>query len=261
MTSSFELEFELIPAPRNATYLSLPNGRLTGTSGSDGIIGDSLRNVLIGRGGDDYLFGGAGNDVIRGGSGIDSVSYESFLSTDKGVTVNLLKKRAIDQYRNTDKLFNVENVDGSSGSDSLTGNNGKNVISGWYGDDTISGLNGDDLLAGGAGRDTLYGGKGSDRFAYAFASEGGDIIKDFSPGSDQILIVGEFFLPDEFREGKISESQFFLGSSPRRRSQIFGYNGAGELIYDADGSGSGSGQVLAKLSGKPNLQASDIFIA
>ncbi len=55
--------------------------------------------------------------------------------------------------------------------------------------DTLTGGNGDDTIIGFPNRDTLTGGGGSDSFVYESLLHAGDIITDFEPGSDKIILT------------------------------------------------------------------------
>src|SRR4029077_18884047 len=61
-----------------------------------------------------------------------------------------------------DKLFNIENVFGSSFNDFLLGNAGANILHGEAGNDTLIGGEGADTISGGDGNDILRGGLGND---------------------------------------------------------------------------------------------------
>lgn len=91
-----------------------------------------------------------------------------------------------------------DRLTGGSGSDQLHGGNGNDVLQGGGGNDLLDGGNGNDTLNGGAGRDVLEGGAGNDqltggpgRDAFVFERNGGnDTIRDFTPGTDQIVLHG-----------------------------------------------------------------------
>lgn len=72
-------------------------------------------------------------------------------------------------------------IDGSAVTKALniTGNTKANVISGGSGADTLN---------GGAGNDTLTGGAGKDIFTYQ-VGQGKDVITDYTPGTDTLLIT------------------------------------------------------------------------
>lgn len=83
---------------------------------------------------------------------------------------------------------------GGAGDDRLTGANaGSNVLAGGQGDDLLQAGSQGDILLDGAGRDALLGGAGADSFV--LASDGArDVIRDFTPGQDQIDLSGWRFL-------------------------------------------------------------------
>ncbi len=62
----------------------------------------------------------------------------------------------------TDRLFSIENVEGSNDGDTLAGDGENNTLYGAGGDDFLSGRGGNDVLIGGAGDDVLAGGGGTD---------------------------------------------------------------------------------------------------
>lgn len=68
----------------------------------------------------------------------------------------------------------------SNPGEEIKGTRRRDVLTGGDGDDTITGLQ---------GRDILTGGGGSDRFVYDSLLDAGDYIKDFEPGSDQIILT------------------------------------------------------------------------
>jgi predicted extracellular nuclease len=60
------------------------------------------------------------------------------------------------------------------------------TISGTAARDVLTGTPGDDILVGGGGADRLTGGAGTDLFAYASMRDAGDVLTDFTPGTDLI---------------------------------------------------------------------------
>ncbi|KAG1649457.1 Iron-regulated protein FrpA [Nymphon striatum] len=78
---------------------------------------------------------------------------------------------------------------GLSGDDILNGGGGRDGLSGGGGADTLDGQDGTDVLVGGMGDDVLTGGTGGDDFAFA-TGDGADIITDFLPGQDRLVIDG-----------------------------------------------------------------------
>ena len=94
---------------------------ITGTSGSEVIVGAGSDNEIFGLGGNDSIISGAGDDIIRGDSG--------------GITGKA----------------------GKAGKAGKVGKAGDDIIDGGAGDDIIYGDGGDDIITGGSGADTLYG--------------------------------------------------------------------------------------------------------
>ena len=122
--------------------------------GADTVLGNSLDNRLLSRGGNDTVSGQAGDDHLNGGHGED-----------------LLR--------------------GGNGRDRLLGGQNSDTLMGQNGNDTLDGGNGPDLLVGGAGRDRLTGGNGADVFVFnSNKNTGMDIVTDFQNGLDLIRIHG-----------------------------------------------------------------------
>src|SRR5262249_24273007 len=69
------VEFKSLAQVSTDSLISIEN--VTGTAGSDTIVGNELANMLDGRPGDDILDGGVGNDVLIGGPGNDTASFVS----------------------------------------------------------------------------------------------------------------------------------------------------------------------------------------
>ncbi|MFD0982410.1 hypothetical protein [Tropicimonas aquimaris] len=113
---------------------------------------------------------GAGNDVVNAGPGgsyikdaggadryigtdsdrWDSVAYDQWNRTDqplnRGVDVNLAKKRAVGPDGKVDKLVDIERVIGTNRKDTLSGDGDDNAFVGLRGRDVINGRGGDDRV-------------------------------------------------------------------------------------------------------------------
>lgn len=136
------------------------NNRLSGENNQDRVEGGRGNDRLFGGSGDDYLVGGAGNDYVHGGAGHDIASY---LKAPRAIVLQLADGIARDTGgAGIDRLFNIEQVDGSQWNDRITGDGRDNLLRGMDGDDLLAGGEGHDRLAGGAGRDTLSGQLGND---------------------------------------------------------------------------------------------------
>ncbi|MBD2480572.1 calcium-binding protein [Planktothrix sp. FACHB-1365] len=130
--------------------------------------------ILYGLEGADTLSGGAGDDSLFGGKGNDSLI---------GLNSNDI-------------------IQGNLGADYINGGNGDDSVFGGQGNDTLLGSAGNDSLAGDKGVNQLTGGFGIDHFAVRliesdstssasnFIPENADVITDFTPGEDVIVVSG-----------------------------------------------------------------------
>jgi Ca2+-binding RTX toxin-like protein len=84
--------------------------------------------------------------------------------------------------------LNDDDVFAGAGNDNIFAGSGNDVVVGGAGHDRIEGATGNDLIDGGSGRDDLTGGEGEDLFVFADFDRGFDVIRDFVPGTDQIVI-------------------------------------------------------------------------
>lgn len=134
---------------------------LTGTSGSDTLVGGAGDDQLSGKKGADILIGDAGDDVLKGGRGQDELRGGA----------------------GADQLF------GGRSGDELFGGAGNDVLKGNRGHDDLDGGAGADILVGGLGDDELYGGAGADQFVF-MPSSGWDVIGDFDLASDMLVVEG-----------------------------------------------------------------------
>lgn len=141
---------DLGPPPRPAGL------HVSGTKGSDSLLGAAGDDTLNGRGGSDTLDGGAGSDTA------------TYATSSAAVNVDLAAGTAIRvKPSQVDHLISIENVIGSGGNDTVQGDGGGNWLEGGRGNDVIDGRGGDDTIVGGAGHDLLTGGAGSDRFVFS----------------------------------------------------------------------------------------------
>jgi Ca2+-binding RTX toxin-like protein len=197
-----------------------------------------------------------GNDVIDGGTGTDTIDFLGALAL--GPILVDLSRGIGNGTGNNFTISNVENVLGGNGPDHFTGNGAANLLIGQGGDDT---------LGGAAGNDTLTGGAGIDFFFYAdpAGAANADRITDFVAGSEELL----FDLTDLPALGSrgawaAGDARFNSGAgftSARDSSDRLVYDtNTGNLYYDADGLGGGSGQLVFTLQGIPGLSASDITV-
>ena len=139
---------------------------LYGEGGNDLIGGGGGIDRLDGGDGDDWLDGGAGDDVLEGGAGVDTASFESSYN-HVAVVADLASGTAYGgDPVGSDRLFGMENLEGTLYDDRLAGNDGSNA------------------LDGAQGADVLLGRGGADRFVYDQTYDSSaaapDTILDFS---------------------------------------------------------------------------------
>ncbi|WP_144290161.1 calcium-binding protein [Ideonella sp. A 288] len=128
---------------------------LWGNAGGNWLRGSGGNDALLGDPGDDTLAGGKGSDQLIGDSGIDTASFEQAVHADLATGVATLGG-------DTDSLFGIENLEGSSGDDTLAGDGLANRLIGGKGHDSLVGEAGNDTLDAAFGNDTVDGGLDTD---------------------------------------------------------------------------------------------------
>lgn len=191
--------------------LSSGTEQVVGSNFDDFIRGSEFRNhfdsyagndTLLGLDGDDNFNPGSGNDYIDGGDGWDHLGFWD-LNEDaaglgtQGVVVNLsssdfdygggiaLANTVVDNYGDTDSVFNLESINGTRFDDVIIGAEYHNWLNGSEGNDKIFGgdVSGDNLV-GGPGNDLLDGQGGEwDTAWYHFQGETTGIVADLSAGT------------------------------------------------------------------------------
>ena len=144
-----------------------------------------------------------------------------------------------------------DELDGTKGADKIYGSLGKDILRGKKGDDFLDGSQGEDQLWGGRGHDTLIGGPDNDCLVGSLGSDvmvGGDghdkfgfrrgesllngefdIIKDFEPSVDQIVVEGwDNVNPSNWFNKIVSQGQ--LTNTPD--GALFTSNSGGELLFE-----------------------------
>jgi Ca2+-binding RTX toxin-like protein len=262
------------------------NDTLFGANGfSDDLFGEEGNDVIHGGGGpddirggpgDDLLFGDDGNDTfemvttlerndgsdtIDGGAGFDFIDYDNFPAT--GVVVDLGAGTAVGGGTGgtgSARLISIEGAVGTQFADRITGDSGANSFVGGERDDT---------LEGGAGNDTLEGGRpgffsaGNDSFVFRhFGSAHADTItdfvsEDFVSGSDTVVFDASVFTAlGAAGRFTTNDERFFAAAGATA-----GHDGSDRIIfdtttrnlyYDADGSGSGEAQLVARFFDENN---------
>lgn len=238
---------------------------LSGGSGYDDIDGGSGADIISGGDGNDLIYGGSGNDRLSGDAGADSIAGDQGNDTLYGGTGD----DKLEGGAGNDKLYGEADNDvlgggdgndaleGGAGRDQLFGDEGNDLLRGGDGDDTLRGGVGQDTLEGGAGRDVLYGSKGADQFLFVKSGDGADIVQDFTRGEDVLAFKASGF------EGMTADFDLVVSGDPTAGSDKGTFlfdTGSHELFWDADGSGSGTAQLIAKLDDVTNLTKDDFLI-
>ena len=219
---------------------------LIGNFVSQTIVGNFGNNLLNGGLGADTLIGLRGNDlyavgdgriVIReaAGEGDDTVVTSVTYALGAGVSVEVLSAQ--------DRSSTVGLA--------LTGNGFSQTIAGTAGADTLN---------GGGGNDVLIGGAGADRFAFTSALGSGnvDAIADFQVGSDRIGLASDVFAGVG---AALDAGEFVVGSVAADADDRIVYDqSTGRLLYDADGSGSGTAVLFALVTPGTALTAASFEV-
>ncbi|HZA93904.1 MAG TPA: hypothetical protein VE420_14870, partial [Gemmatimonadales bacterium] len=151
-----------------------------------------------------------------------------------------------------DTIRNIENLFGSDGNDSFIGNQGANVLDGGAGSDKLD---------GGLGKDQLLGGEGRDIFSFSTRLKGNvDVVSDFRSADDTIYLSKTIF--SKIAKGVLKKEAFFSGSKAKDEMDRIGFNKkTGDLLYDADGSGTQYAAVkFAQLDPMSVVKANDFWI-
>jgi Ca2+-binding RTX toxin-like protein len=135
---------------------------LGGTGNDDEVAGSLGIDTLSGGPGNyDVVHGDYGDDRMDGGPGNhDIASFATDVASGKGAGVRVSLPRHRARGDGHDRLFRIEDIQGSAFRDVLIGNGRSNVIEGGPGDDHLLGGGGADMLNGGQGKDGCKGAKG-----------------------------------------------------------------------------------------------------
>ena len=264
----------------NSFGLEIDNLTLLGT-GAINATGNANRNILTGNDGANILDGAGGDDVLIGGKGADTYIVNMLDGADivtesltilQGGGIDLVKSNG--DFTLGDHLENLTLTDGTvatgSGAFNGTGNSLNNTIIGNAGDNELFGENGNDTLTGGAGSDVLNGGLGNDILNggigldfYTFdttlnALTNKDTIQGFSHADDTIELSQAIF--GSLVLGTLNAGNYRVGTAALDANDFI-INNAGNLYYDADGSGTGFAAVqFATLTGTVGIVGADDFI-
>jgi serralysin len=217
---------------------NVENGRIMLAGGAN-LTGNGLANTIS---------AGLGDNILKGGNGLDTLSYRHGVAPGTGVTIDLKITSAQDTGGSgIDTVTGFEHLTGSSGNDSLTGNALANILN------------------GALGQDVLRGGLGPDRFV--FDSPAGaahaDLILDFTPGTDKLVLDVDIFTSLTGTSNTIAATSLRLGTAALDADDFLVFNTSTKVLhYDADGSGTGTMLAIAeiRITGSTPLSAEDFLL-
>lgn len=157
-------------AAQGDTLFNIEN--VQGSKFADALHGDAKDNALFGNGGNDMLYGREGSDTLSGGDGADRLDggagsdWATYKDGAKRAVVVSLFNNANGLGAAGDRLYGIENVQGTQFADTIFGSAGGNKLYGEAGSDKLYGREGSDELTGGAGGDRLDGGDDFDWVLY-----------------------------------------------------------------------------------------------
>jgi|GEM_PF-837916 len=197
--------------------------QLSGVEGNDTIYAGSGNDQIREGQGEDWIFGGQGNDELRAGADNDWVEGndgDDFIGGEDGDDT-VFGGNGNDQVRGDG---GSDLVTGNAGDDQLSGGEGNDTLIGGQGNDQIIGDDGDDWLSGDTGNDNLIGGEGKDIFVLDSNNlsnnlELSDVIVDFKPGEDIILLTGDLGFDD-----------LILKPDPRNENSTILETKSGEIV-------------------------------
>lgn len=248
----------------------------TGTSKNLNLVGNAENNVLVGNKANNTLTGAAGDDTLNGNAGADTMiggaDNDVYYVDNVGDIVTENDSEGSDTVYSLLATYtlgnNVENLvlagkgalkgNGNELDNQITGNDKANELNGGTGNDTIS---------GGLGNDKLSGGGGNNIFIFDTALKANtDTITDFVAGVDMIHLDNAVF--SKLSAGAVNAGNFVSAATKALAKAVDADDyliydaSARQLLYDADGNGSGVALPILTLSvvGLPALQSTDILI-
>ncbi len=219
-----------------------------------------------------YRMSGPTVEDVTGGRITSLVVHDGSRAGPVSLSVTGLSLSAAEVY----DLMGNDDVGGLLGlvfgrNDVILGSGLRDEASGYAGADRLEGRRGDDILFGNAGADTLHGdqgrdrltgGSGADRFVFDTAAQPGnaDVITDFTPGTDRILLQNDV-LAGLGGGGGLRAAQFVAGTQAADAQDRIIYDRAtGRIWLDSDGRGGAPQVLLAEVDDGTRLTAADFLI-
>lgn len=274
------------------------NDSIDGSEGADSLIGGDGNDVL--RSGMNSSTGDSAADTLDGGLGNDEYHVEGGMDTILADPGGIDTVFAMGDWTLGAGLENLRFDDFVGAAWSGTGNELDNWMVGSSEGGSLFGMSGNDLLVlgnafnfsdahGGDGNDTLEPGRDSELFgdagndvliargpgttmtggsgADSFVFKNGDIhqIHDFASGVDEIRLDATN-MPALGASGDFAAGDARFHAAPGATGghdaddRVIYNTSTGELLYDADGSGSGEAQLITRLQSGAVVVATDIAV-
>ncbi len=248
-------EYRLLSGQPSASYVPLETGGGSGTANSH------WSETVFGR---ELMTGYAS---ASGNMPLSRMTVAAF--SDLGYQVNY---GVAETYSLPAQLVSLSttpsNTSPESGIASISANERYMVVGGTAKDDQLSGSERNDYMVGLSGRDVITTGGGNDRILLSQMSLSGgvDVITDFAPGADQLVLDAAVFgaLADFAGASSIGSGNFTLDGLAHDANDFLLYDQAiHTLYYDADGMGMVVARPIAVLSleGSQVLSYLDFFVA
>ncbi len=248
-------EYRLLASQPSASYVPLETGGGSGTANShwsESVFGRELMT---------------GYASSSGNMPLSRMTVAAF--ADLGYQVNY---NVAEAYTLPAQLASLSTSTGvtstESGVASIAEEDRYRVVGGTAKDDQLSGSDSNDYLVGLTGRDVITTGEGNDRILLSqmSSSSGVDIITDFTPGTDKLVLDASVFdaLAGFAGASGIDTGNFVLDGQAHDANDFLLYDQVTHtLYYDADGLGMTQAKAIAvlNLEGQQALSYLDFLVA
>ncbi len=171
-------------------------------------------------------------DEYSNASGVATIKHFDATKTLTGGEVSFVDAGGVKVQENHDKAWVVTD----------------RLFTGTAGADTIVLKDGTNAVHGGAGADVIWAGKGADAFYFETPiTSDVDTIHDFSTTDDSIYLDSAIFGKLATSGGALAATAFAVDAARDASTRIIYDSKTGNLLYDADGTGSKAAVVFAHL--------------